>query len=64
MEIEDLIIKHLTKGKTQVEIAAILKYSGVKPNSLRHIEKTLQNMKIRHGANTMFHLAILLNKRK
>lgn len=62
MEIEDLIIKHLTKGKTQVEIAAILKYNGIKPNSLRHIEKTLHNMKVRYGANTMFHLAVLLRK--
>lgn len=64
MEIEELIIKHLTQGKTQIEIAAILKYSGVKPNSLRHIEKILQNMRHKYGANTMFHLAILLNKRK
>lgn len=63
MDLEEQIIKHLTQGKTQIEIAAILKYSGIKPNSLRHIEKVLRKIKQDRGANTMFHLAVLLYKR-
>lgn len=57
---EELIIKYLFEGKTQNEIADILKQQGVTPNSLSSIEKSLKKIKSQHKANTMFHLAAIL----
>jgi len=57
---EELIIQYLLEGKTQPEIAAILKERGIEPNSLSSIEKTLRKLKDEHGAKTMFHLGAII----
>lgn len=61
---EDLVIKYLFAGKTQLEISEILKRDGIKPNSLSSIEKMLKRIRIKYGANTMFHLAVILSGRQ
>lgn len=58
--LEELIIRYLLEGKTQLEIAAILKEQGIEPNSLSSIEKTLRKLKDEHGAKTMFHLGAII----
>lgn len=59
---EDLILKYLKEGKTQAEIAGILKQLEIQPNSLSSIEKHLKSIRKKHGAKTMFHLGFILNK--
>lgn len=63
MKTQDLILRHLSEGKTQAEIAKILKDQGVKPNSLSYIEKALKAVRKQYGANTMFHLGVILAKK-
>ncbi|MEO6522218.1 MAG: hypothetical protein ABIN91_11105 [Mucilaginibacter sp.] len=64
MTTEQIIIKHLTEGKTQAEIAEILKAKGIKPYSLSSIEKHLKAIRLKHGAKTMFHLGVILAEMK
>lgn len=59
MKNDKLILIHLSKGKTQAEIAEIFKRDGIEPNSLSSIEKDLKRIKKEYGAKTMFHLACL-----
>lgn len=60
MEIEDVIIAFLKVGLTQAQIAVKLKANGMHPNSLSSIEKTLKELRKKHGAKTMFHLGYIL----
>ncbi|PWG82054.1 helix-turn-helix transcriptional regulator [Pararcticibacter amylolyticus] len=57
---EERMIELLFEGKTQAEIADILKIEGYKPNCLSSIEKLLKKVRAKHGANTMFHLGVIL----
>ncbi|WP_231423996.1 hypothetical protein [Pedobacter sp. Leaf250] len=59
---DEQIIKYLAKGFTQPDISEKLKSLGIKPNSLSYIEKTLNRIRTRYKANTMFHLALILSK--
>lgn len=61
---ENALIRYLFEGKTQVEIEAIFKEQGIKPNSLSSIEKTLQRLKMKHKAGTMFHLGAIMAIKK
>ena len=61
---EEALIKYLFEGKTQVEIAELLKAEGIEPNSLSSIEKTLQRLRAKHKAGTMFHLGAILAIKK
>lgn len=60
MEIRKIIINFLRDGLTQKEIAEALQKMDYKPNSLSSVEKYLKVMRKEYGAQTMFHLAILL----
>lgn len=51
------------EGKTQKEISIILKKEGVKPSSLSSIEKELKLIRSFYGANTMFHLGVILTRK-
>jgi len=62
MKIEQMIINHLSAGKTQKEISDIFKKEHVEPNSLSSIEKMLKSIRAKHGAKTMFHLGYIINK--
>lgn len=64
MTIAEMIIKHLSAGKTQKEISDIFKKEGIEPNSLSSIEKMLKSIRAKYGAKTMFHLGIILSKNK
>lgn len=64
MKTQDIIIEYLSIGKTQNEIAELLKQKGITPNSLSHVEKTLKAIRKEHGATTMFHLGVILTKNK
>ena len=57
---QELILKYLSQGYTQYEIADKLKLDGIKPNSVSSIEKMIHKMKQQHKARTNFHLAIVL----
>ncbi len=61
---QELIIKYLKEGYTQKEIAKILKSQGVPSCSLSSIEKELKLIKAFYQAKTMFHLGVILTKRK
>lgn len=61
---EKIIVKYLFEGKSQKEIAVLLKEQGIEPNSLSSIEKTLKNLKAQHDAKTMFHLGAILTIKK
>lgn len=63
MKTQDLIISYLSEGKTQAEISELLKAKDIKPNSLSHIEKLLKAVRKQYGANTMFHLGVILTKK-
>ena len=58
---ETLLLKYLSKGKTQNEIAAIFKKKNIMPNSLISIEKALKEIKKKYNAKTMFHLGIIIS---
>jgi len=63
MEIKEIIIANLAKGKTQYEIRDFLKKKGIKPNSLSLIEKYLKSIRKEYRAKTNFHLAVILCKK-
>lgn len=60
---ENLIIELLFEGKTQAEIAEILKQKGITPNSLSSVEKKLKLIKAIYKAKTMFHLGVILSNK-
>lgn len=62
MQTEDIILQYLAEGKTQSEVAGLLKLNGIKPNSLSYIEKKLKAIRKQHNAKTIFHLAVILSK--
>ena len=55
------IIKGLKRGLNCAELSMHFKSNDIKPNSLSIIEKRLKIIKKYHKANTLFHLAIILN---
>jgi len=58
-EIDDydiLLLKHLSRGKTQTEISEILKASGKNTSSTSSIEKRINKLKIYFKANNTIHL--------
>lgn len=61
MTVGEMLINHLSNGKTQKEISAIFKSEGVEPNSLSSIEKMLKSIRAKHGAKTMFHLGFIIS---
>ena len=61
---EEKIIEYLFEGKTQAEIADLLKREGVKPCGLSSIEKQLKRTRSKYGAKTMFHLGVILASKK
>lgn len=60
---DEKLLEYLAKGYTQQEISDELKKLGYFPNSLSMIEKMLKRIKKDHNANTLFHLAVILNKK-
>ena len=62
--IEKVVVQYLNEGYTQAEIPTLLKAANIKPNSLRTVEAIIKNLRERHGANTMFHLGVILTKNK
>lgn len=58
--IDDLIIKLLSEGKTQMEISEVLQTQKINPNSVSFIEKRLKAIKIKYKATTLFHLAVMI----
>lgn len=63
-EFEKLLIDSLLKGKTQPEIARELKEKGHNPYSLSSIEKTLNDLKRKHNANTLFQLGAIITLKR
>jgi hypothetical protein len=61
---EELIIKYLSEGYTQDQIAHEFQKKNITPNSVSSIEKKLRTMKDSYNAKTMFHLAWILSKEK
>jgi len=59
MNIEKKIFDYLSMGYTQPEISVALKKDGIRPFSLSSIEKTINSMKKKYKAKTIFHLAII-----
>lgn len=55
-----LILQYLKEGKTQAEIADLLKSMDIKPNSLSIIEKRLKAIRDKFNAKSNFHLAVIL----
>ncbi len=60
---DEKLLEYLAKGYTQQEISDELKKLGYYPNSLSMIEKMLKRIKKEHNANTLYHLAVILNKK-
>ncbi|ASD51648.1 hypothetical protein [Flavobacterium phage V157] len=60
---DEELLEYLSKGFTQQEISDELKRLGYFPNSLSMIEKMLKRIKKEHNANTLYHLAVILNKK-
>ncbi|GEM65381.1 hypothetical protein D3C87_1440660 [compost metagenome] len=63
-EFEKLIIDSLLKGKTQQEISIELKSKGVVPYSLSSIEKTMNDLKRKHQASTLFQLGAIITLKR
>lgn len=63
-EFEKLLIDSLLQGKTQPEIAQQLKESGYNPHSLSSIEKTLNDLKRKHNASTLFQLGAIITLKR
>ncbi|PKH52418.1 hypothetical protein CXF68_17725 [Tenacibaculum sp. Bg11-29] len=63
-DINQQIVKLLSLGMTQKDVSNHLKEKGVTPCSLSIIEKRLKLMKKEYKAKTLFHLAIILKKKK
>jgi hypothetical protein len=64
MTMEELVIKYLSEGLNQIEIAERLKKDNIQPNSLSSIEKTLKVIRTKYKAKTMFHLGVILTRTK
>jgi len=64
MEIQYKIIEFLMQGMNQGEISAELKGQGIRPNSLSFIEKSINSMKAKHNARTMFQLGAILSRKE
>lgn len=62
-ELDKQIAKCLSVGMTQDEISKHFKAQSITPNSVSIIEKKIKQMKADHGANTLFHLAVILKKK-
>lgn len=63
-ELEKLIATSLASGLTQSEISELFKKQNITPNSLSIIEKNIKRMKEKYKANTLFHLAVILRKKR
>lgn len=62
-ELDRQIAICLSTGMTQDELVAHFKLQNITPNSKSAIEKKIKQMKADHGANTLFHLAVILKKK-
>ena len=60
MNLNQRLVKFLSEGLTQKEIAIELKKLEIKPNSLSSVEKYLKSLREEFGAKTLFHLACIL----
>ncbi|WP_024482432.1 hypothetical protein [Cellulophaga baltica] len=58
------IIKCLSKGFITADIPPYLEKNGFEPYSLSSTEKRIKALKKLYGAKTLFHLAVILNKKK
>ncbi|WP_312208303.1 hypothetical protein [Empedobacter sp.] len=58
------LIKHLSEGLNQIQIAQIFKNENYKPNSLSSIEKEIYKLKEEYNAKTMFELGFKIAKSK
>ncbi|MEG0929639.1 hypothetical protein [Algoriella sp.] len=54
------LIKYLSKGLNQLEIAEALKKENFKSNSLSSIEKEINKLKKEYNAKTMFELGYII----
>ncbi len=63
-DINQKIVKLLSLGMTQKDVSNHLNKKGVTPCSLSIIEKRLKRMKKEYKAKTLFHLAIILERKK
>ena len=63
-EIDKKIIKLLGIGLSQSDISSHLKKKGVTPNSVSIIEKRLRKIKKLYKAKTLFHLAVILKRKR
>ncbi len=63
-DLNQQIIKLLSLGMTQKEVSNHLKKKGFMPCSLSIIEKRLKQMRAEYKAKTLFHLAIILERKK
>lgn len=63
-ELDKKIIDCLAAGLTQQEISTHFKSQRITPNGLRTIEDRINVIKAEHRANTLFHLAIILTRKK
>lgn len=63
-EIDLKIVKLLSLGLSQSDVSNHLKKMGYTPNSLSTIEKRLNKMKKDFKAKSLFHLALILKKKK
>lgn len=62
-DLEELIIKALAAGLIQPEIVELFKKQNITPNSPSIIEKTIRRIREEHKANTLFQLALILQKK-
>ena len=60
--VDEIIIKYLSMGFTQKETSKVLKKREIFPNSHSIIEKRLVKIRKYYGANTSFHLGIILGR--
>ncbi len=63
-DINQQIVKLLSLGMTQKEVSNHLKKKGITPCSLSIIEKRLKLMRKEYKAKTLFHLAVILERKK
>lgn len=64
MEIDKFILNGLANGWTQSDISNGLKNRFIKPNSISFVEKRIRELKSKHEAKTLFHLAIIVQLKK
>lgn len=61
---EKRIVRLLTKGYTQIEIADYLEQKGFTPSSKSAVEKQLKKLRDRTKTKTMFQLACILKEQE